>query len=218
MVSILLAFSVEAWWAARQVSAEEQALLKQLKAEFELNAELLADRRRRHEENLVAARSLLTVTGPNAENRKLDLTSIKQEIHLMMIWWTYDPQMGVLNGTIQSGKLGVIGSDQLRSNLANWPARLRDLAEDEFFLADYSRDVMMPLLSASTSIRNISFRPAVGGSEFSDDIEDMLINRNFENAVQLKFNLTEELLGYYNDTKGYIDHTLVLIEEEITSE
>jgi hypothetical protein len=216
--SILLAFAIDAWWEVRQDSAEEQTLLRQLEAEFELNAELLAVQRSRHEENMAAAHRLLTVTGPILEKRTLDLKSIKQDIHHIMIWWTYDPQMGVLNGMIQSGKLGVISSDRLRSKLANWPAQLRDLAEDELFLVTYSKDVIMPLLSDSTSIRNISFSPAVGDSEFSDDIEDMLVNRKFENAVHLKLILTEELLGYYDDAKGHIDNTLALIEEEIRSE
>lgn len=216
--SILLAFAIDAWWEVRQDSAEEQTLLRQLEAEFELNAELLAVQRSRHEENLAAAHSLLTITGPNLEKRTLDLKSIKQDVHRMMFWWTYDPQMGVLNGIIQSGKLGIIGSDRLRSKLANWPAQLRDLAEDELFLVSHSKNVIMPLLSDSTSIRNISFNPAVGGSEFLNDIEDMLVSRKFENAVHLTLILTEELLGYYDDTKAYIDNTLALIKEEIKFE
>jgi hypothetical protein len=218
VVSILLAFWIQAWWEGQQISVEEQRLLRQLKAEFEQNAELLIVQRRRHEENFAAARNLLTVTGPRSENQGLDKESIEQDVHRLMLWWTYDPQMGVLNGMIQSGKLGVISSDQLRSNLANWPAKLQDLAEDELFLANHSKDVVIPLLSDNTSIRNISLNPAVGVGKFSNDTEDLLVNRAFENAVHLKLNLTEELVGYYDDAKDFIDHTLALIQEEIGSE
>ena len=55
VVSILLAFSIESWQAERDLLAEEQRILHQLKSEFEANVELLALRWQNQERILQAA-------------------------------------------------------------------------------------------------------------------------------------------------------------------
>ena len=213
VVSILAAFGIDSWWSARQLAAEEQGLLLQLKSEFETNAVLLVERREQHESVVEATKSLLEVTGPDSTNKKIE--DVERDLADMLHWWTYDPQMGVLTGMIQSGKLGVIRSDHLRGALASWPAKVQDLAEDEIYAVNFTHRDMVPYLTASTSMRLIGWEWDLGSGEFSGDIEGLLTDREFENLVIGKHNLTMGALEEYENLRAYIDDILKFIDEEI---
>jgi len=215
VVSILLAFSIEAWWSAHQSSQEEQELLSQLRLEFETNSALLEDRRSRHLQMLAALRNLLAATGPGVENESINATEIKRDLYVTLGWWTYDPQRGVLDSIIQSGKFSIIKSGNLRTSLASWPSLFRDLAEDEAFIVNYTGEFVFPLYQQETVLRDLGPLSDTGSSQFSWDVSAILASRQFENVVQQKFVLTQEVLGYYDSLKTHIDETLTLIDESI---
>jgi len=215
VVSILTAFWIDSWWRDVQLSNEQQVLIRQLESEFETNSVLLDERRARHVEMLAASRNLLAVTGPSVDIDALDVSQLKRDLYVMQGWWTYDPQMGVLDGIIQSGKLSVIESNQLRTMLAYWPNLLEDLAEDEVDIANYTRDFIHPLFQREIALRNLEPISETGLSQFSWDVSALLGSRDFENAIQQKFVLVQEVLGYYDDLQAHIDNTLVQIRQEI---
>jgi hypothetical protein len=215
VVSILAALWIDSWWAERQLVKEEQILLRQLKSEFEINLSLLEEKRTQHENNLAAAKALLAVSGPDSDNLAIQIDFVRQNMLRMLQWWTYNPQSGVYLEMIQSGRLGLIGSDHLRTRLASWSAQLEDLAEDEVFLMGFSNDFIRPFIYADAAMRNIAPRQTIGASSFPEDLRAILTNRQFENAVHTKFILTEEVLGVYIDLKAQLESTLELIAAEI---
>jgi hypothetical protein len=213
VASILFAFAIDAWWSERQLAAENQDLLSQLKLEFETNSTLLEERRSRHVQMLAALRNLLAATGPNPENKSFSASEIKQDLYVTLGWWTFDPQRGVLDSIIQSGKLSIIRSDQLRTNLASWPALIQDFAEDEAFIVSYTREFVYPLYQRELVLRDIGPLSDTGSSQFSWDPSDILASRQFENVVQQKFVLTQEVLAYTDALNMHIKETLALIQE-----
>ncbi len=215
IVSILAAFWIDSWRDDRQFASEEQALLRQLESEFETNSALLEERRTRHMEMLAALQNLLAATGPNVDSEALSVSQVKRDLYVMLGWWTYDPHRGALDSIIQSGKLGIIKSDQLRAKLASWPALMQDFAEDEVFIASYTRDFLYPLFQGETVLRDLGPLSDTGLSKFSWDVSAFLASRQFENVVQQKFVLTQEILGYYDDLQTRIDETVKLIQEEV---
>ncbi len=62
VVSILLAFSIEAWWAERQERAEERGLLESLYVEFEVNRDEAAFVISVHERAIQAVATLLELS------------------------------------------------------------------------------------------------------------------------------------------------------------
>ena len=213
VASILFAFAIDAWWSERQLAAEDQELLSQLKLEFETNSVLLEERRSRHVQMLAALGNLLAATGPSPENKTYSASEIKQDLYVTLGWWTFDPQRGVLDSIIQSGKLGIIRSDQLRTNLASWPALIRDFAEDEAFIVSYTREFVYPLYQRELVLRDIGPLSDTGSSQFSWNPSDILASRQFENVVQQKFVLTQEVLAYSDTLNVHIKETLRLIQE-----
>ena len=182
VVSILFAFAIDRWWSDRQDSIEEQSLLRQLETEFEENVLKLAERRVGHEEARAAGLRLLSVMGPDAEIGDLGIENARDAFIDLLYRYTFDPGTGALSAIIHSGKLDLISSEELRTNLAAWPARYRDLSEDELWVIALSQDRLSPYYDEFATIRNFSpvladIRP----SAFPEDVETMLRDRKFEN-------------------------------------
>ena len=98
---------------------------------------------------------------------------------------------------------------------ASWPAKIQDLIEDEIYAVNFTHQDMVPYLIASTSMRLIDWEWDFGLGEFSGDIEGLLTDREFENLVIGKHNLTMGALEEYDNLKAYFDDILKFIDEEI---
>jgi len=215
VVSILAAFSIDSWWSARQLQAEEQTTLAQLNLEFQKNAELLKRKQQRLRGIKVAAETLLKVTGPEYNNDAVDIQIIKESLHTLKFWSTFDPQMGVLDSLTQSGKLSMIRSDSLRNALAAWPAIIQDTAENEIHLGKFTTESVTPYLTEKISARNLSVIPHVGSGHFSANVESALSDMVFENLTYDKLVFIIDVLEAYDDLEASIEEILVLIESEL---
>ena len=215
VISILAAFSIDSWWSARQIEAEEQNMLGHLKLEFETNAALLVVKRNRLEEIEEAAESLLGLTGPDYSDEHVDIEVVEKSINTLKFWSTYDPQMGVLSSLMQSGKLGLISSDHLRNALAEWPARVRDTAENETHLGKFTTESLTPYLAERISARNLDINSSVGPSKFKDYSTSVMTELKFENLIYDKLVYTIDVIEEYDMLSASIDNILQLIADEI---
>jgi len=197
------------------MEADEQETLAQLEFEFEINAALLTRKRKILEEIKVAAESLLRVTGPDYDYENVDIEAIKRSIHALNFWTTYDPQMGVLIGLTQSGKLSMIRSDRLRNALAAWPARVQDSAENEIHLGKFTTESVTPYLNKRISARNMSVIPHIGAGKFSLGTESVLTDLMFENLLYDKLVFIIDVLEEYDELAASTDDILQLIDIEI---
>jgi hypothetical protein len=211
IVSILFAFGIDAWWTARQLHLDEQDILRQLDAEFQTNAVLLAERRLNHAEILAAIKLVLSVTGPEPDQTVAESPELRVAIDRITRWWTYDPQMGVLSGLTQSGRLSIISSDPLRNALASWPSMVRDLAEDEIFAQELTANQLDPYLNRKVSRRNVVHHESVGGGRFPSELAGILADQEFENLVHLKLGLTLGVLEEYDGLESEISAVRTLI-------
>ena len=213
VVSILVAFSIDSWWENRQEAVEEQRLLAQLKVEFEANVQQLDEKRARHVEAMDAGFRILAATGPNADVRGLNIDAMQADLMNVFFKYTFDPQAGVLSSVIYSGKLDLIDSEELRTYLASWPARYEDLLEDEDSVVAMASNRLTVHYDNFLVLRDIS--PALSDaapSQFSADVNGLLRERRFENAISAKVGRTAGLLGFYDETRSQLMHTLSLIE------
>ena len=216
VVSILLAFAIDAWWSDRQESTEEQLLLRQLKVEFESNVLQLVEKRALHAEARAAGLRILAITGPNADLTELEIGVVRDDFMSVLYQYTFDPHTGVLSSIIYSGKLDLIESEGLRVDIASWPARYQDLIEDEQAVAAIGRVRVRDHYDDFLAFRNHSRNlPEIGKSGFAEDIEGMLRERRFENTVSTKVSRTGQLLGFYDETRAQLMQTISLIDSEL---
>jgi hypothetical protein len=145
VVSILIAFAIDAWWADRQDRAEERRILASLQAEYRFNAGWIPRYIEQHRLSADYAQALyraLHEAGPGATVR----FPYTQLAHVLTHSST-DPQRGSLDAILQSGELRYLRNPRIRERLVGWPQLVIDATENE----DLLRKQWEPLLMAATA-------------------------------------------------------------------
>ena len=164
VVSILLAFAIDAWWADRQDRVEETRILEALKAEFEDNARRLPERVSNHQRSANSATALLEAFRPAVGSRPV---AVKKYLVLYASdYGSFDPSRGAFDAMLQSDGLRYIRNPEIRRALADWPSYLEDAIENEDLLRtiwgprlnrEFSKLIDMGLLSDM----DVCYDPAV---------------------------------------------------------
>ena len=123
VVGILIALQIHNWNEDKKLERIEQQYLLSLKEEFTFNKSELERIMKRNQLNFESALKILDNTGPgNPEITdetlgKLLMGSLSQETQ-------YDPNQGVLDEIISSGKLVIFSSNELKFALSSWSGSL----------------------------------------------------------------------------------------------
>jgi hypothetical protein len=221
IISILVAFGIDAWWSAKQLAKEEQTVIAQLQSEFESNSVLLESMKQSHQSAVAAAERLLKLTGPEP-GESIDYGTVANDVYTVSGHFTFDPRSEVLNGFLASGKLALISDSSLRVAVAGWPVLISDLKEDEKAAWDFTAGQLIPYLGEHISVRNMFARSksnyAPGASEYNSGYEEILQDRKFENLVAEKHELTTFILNNeYRKAEVALENILALIKKEAGS-
>ncbi|MDX1396175.1 MAG: hypothetical protein R3195_17475 [Gemmatimonadota bacterium] len=149
VLSILIAFALDAWWDESVERGREKELLAALLAEFEANREPLELRIDNHRRlgtgqdelaDLLDASSAPSVTVPDS----LLIT--------LLITPTFDPTLGALEEAQSSGLTSLIRNPELRRRLRGWRGRWQDVREEEQLNLRLVQDELYPALASHTSL------------------------------------------------------------------
>ena len=152
VVSILVAFAIDAWWEERQERAEEVRILESLRAEFHANAEYMPEFIEAHRRTTFYAKQIterMEAAGPGGKFS----VSVAELAQILQNRST-DPQTGALDAILQSGELRFIGNRGIRESLAQWPRLVVDATENEQLL----RTQWGPLLHAAI-VKDVDILP-----------------------------------------------------------
>jgi hypothetical protein len=130
-VSILLAFSLDAWWDHRSQRVDLETALVALQDEFSSAQAELARAHGIVDGVAVKAAAMRGLMGPDPSPAAVDsLRAMNPGFRVT----TSDPATGVLQSLLASDLLGAASSMELRTHLADWPARVADYQEVEGYL------------------------------------------------------------------------------------
>lgn len=138
VISILLAFGIDAMWEERQLRLEEQDALAALRADFNANLE--------HVDLIIGAHQLFleritTVMRLSPEEiRALPQKTISEYMLATANPWTFDPITGTTDALLSSGKLGILRDQELRESLITFRGMLADVAEDMSYVTRGAED------------------------------------------------------------------------------
>lgn len=180
VASILIAFAVDAGWDRYQEAREEHQILLDLRDDFGASLAGLEERwLPLHQGALDATRDLLWLTagndgsyprgpwsGPEPWLREFALrmqdsapvdasrTVVVPEnlVGKALLTATYDPTLATLDTLLQSAALEKISDRALRQALAEMPADLADLADEERLARAHVYEQLRPLLQGTTDI------------------------------------------------------------------
>jgi hypothetical protein len=145
IVSILLAFGIQAWWEERLERVAEAELLSRLHAEFLANIARI-DERTWYQTVLLRGEELFAQI---KEARKDDEQTIMASGSTLR-WFAYAPTFEadtpILDGLINGGQLQIIEDRNVQSVLATWERELRDYTAFAERARRYSDDFLLPAL------------------------------------------------------------------------
>jgi hypothetical protein len=150
VLSILLAFSIDALWDQRQERVQENALLRGILADFKASRPSLADRAE-------LARRMATNTGllldRVSSSDDAQPVSVPDSLILAVLGGpTYEPDTNTLEAALGSGEIELIRSDEIRAELATWRRSLLDTREDEVEVRRLTNEQLVPALARAMNL------------------------------------------------------------------
>jgi len=150
VLSILLAFSIDAWWDEHREARREQVLLAGLMEDFlssrpDLESRLALARRMAQG----TSRFLYLVT----EGEPGETLVVPDPLVLATLGGpTYEPATNTLDAAVASGEIELLSDQALRSELATWRRTLSDTREDELEVRRITNEQLVPLLARSLDV------------------------------------------------------------------
>lgn len=145
IVSILLAFGIQAWWEEKQERAKETELLSRLHAEFTTNLARIDERTfylmvlQRGEEFYAQIKNAL-----NAGEETVNTSG--STLRWFLNAPTYEADTPILDGLLRGGQLEIIDDRNVQSVLATWERELRDYTAFAERARRYSDEQLLPAL------------------------------------------------------------------------
>ena len=202
VVSILLAFWIEAWWDSRSDANQEQALLLALSEDFTEAERLLSVVKTMHNMTARAGEQLITLgeTGnvPEADQNGVDL----------LISWhfaraTFDPPMGTVESVLGSGRIDLLTSQELIAELTKWSSVVTQLHNLEIEARNHFYDRIYPYLAPRINLKDLDkgmpqFSESYPWGQEQTDAYKLVADQEFINIVYLhwviKTNILENLV------------------------
>jgi len=163
VVSILLAFSIDAWWSNRIEQQREREQLVSMLTEFEASLSGLDEvltSIQGHASDVESLIALLKVAGDEPVMVPGPL------LGSAITWRTSDVSTSTLDALMASGDLNLLRNVELRANLARLPAILLDVTEDEIIAQNFA-ETEMSIFLARQGLAEIAYanRAGVSGPE-----------------------------------------------------
>lgn len=226
VVSILLAFALEAWWDTRGQRQEETQVLENLRDEFQAAGTQLDRYIIVHQATLASIDAILgSVKAAHASGEsRTEVATV--DLARTLIAPTFDPRTGTLDGLLASGRLGVLQSEDLRRTLSAWPGLLVDAAEEEARSDDLIRNHMEPALWSAMDISPARLLPVEVTDEACSNLfwgrscEDLQVEEDLPPrwVSTSAFPVTLEVLGLFSTRMQILRHgidQLLSVREEI---
>ena len=131
---------------------------------------------------------------------------------------------------MQSGRLSLIGNDELRRDLASVPSRYDDTTASELYDQDTTRNVVIPFLSTHSSLGQIgntatTGRPGTGQSislqtypvAVAQDHSGLLHDPEFLGILVLAHWNHSSALRAYESLRAAIENSIRLIDLELNN-
>jgi len=158
LVSILLAFAIDAWWAERLERIDERRSLVRLYDEFESNRERIdgwistGRSAYRGLESALHVSELLDAALKNG----LDSVSIPDtQIAALIQTSTFEAELPVYEGLVRSGRIEIIENNDIINAIAVWERNLRNTSEQQLAGRRFVNDQLLPALASNPNLQHV---------------------------------------------------------------
>jgi len=151
VIGILIALQINTWNQNRLERLNEQKIIKDLKVEFEANYKDLNKTLKQHQIGIEELREFQIITkSKDYHNPKLNSL-----MNSLLKWFSFTDRPGASNNLISAGNLNIIQNKDLRDLITQWSGNVNDVADDELFLANFTRETVLPFITKNYTISNL---------------------------------------------------------------
>ena len=218
VIGILIALSINNWNENEKLRSTEQQYLLALKEEFSFNMGELKRIMDQNKWNLENAIEILDITGfenPEITDEQfgtLLTRSLSRETR-------FDPNQGVLDEIINSGKLGIFSNKELKFALSSWSGILnRVRLQEQELLIMRSRTIEMVRNKANLrkALGPFLERMGIKQTKFEQENLHLLKSVAFDGHITGLATMSQNLnYSHYPNLAEEIDKILSLIDDEI---
>lgn len=212
VLSILLAFAIDAWWSLEGERTREEAAIAGIAQDFTRHRALLALHRDRLETRLGAAEALIGRIGPDADGGDAAVDSI---MGLVGISSPVQFEGGTLETLAGTDGLALLRDEELRTALSAWRQGMDDLAGTNAFVVNEAL-LFLDFLRTRYPIQDMDRAAgltAVPPSGFHASIRPILRDLEFSNLVYQQHYATTVMLSYLTFLEEIADRVLMRVEE-----
>jgi hypothetical protein len=224
VISILLAFAIDAWWEDRNEADLERRHLVALQAEFEQNGELLRQATEWYQESYLNAARILELIEQDPVD--IDEGELERLFSGLLAGKTFHLDSGAFDGLLDAGELSLIRDEALRNRLAAWPSYVAEWSEEEGAVFSFIEEALRPHLSGRIRLRNIarpfaafpdgeSPSPILPGSGENASLIPVVTSIEFENLVYRRAQGTWHAMRDGETLRVQLIEILRLIQENL---
>ena len=218
-ILLALALALDAWWDGAQERAGEQEILRGLRAEFVADTSLYHDQIAFHQDVRAGLAELMR--GEAAA--ELGLERLDLAFYRTLTATPLDPGSGVRDALINSGRLELIRSEELRSRLAEWESLVDGVRDEQESMRAYSYERIIPYLASrdvplgramATSMDRPVSHPEP--SVTRDAYRTVLADPEFQVHLGVRYGAMARTLGEFNEAFVAARQVLSLIDRELS--
>jgi hypothetical protein len=215
VVSILLAFAIDAWWDGHLDDRREDRQLAAMRVEFSASSAAIDEVLEDIEQHANGVEELISLL-KSAESDSVQVPG--QLLGYAIGWRTSDVSTSTLETLIASGDLNQLENEDLRRDLAGFPAFLLNLTEDELMAMEFAESTMASFLAREGLAESAySNRPGFdwpGASETATVVpSDEFIGLLMARRVHFGFSLDQLPL-----VRTYLEDLIAQIDAELEIE
>jgi len=219
VISILLAFAIDAWWADRQDEIEEMRILAALRSDFDSTLDSVREMRKFRE---AKSRSIRQLFEASAGKLELSPTQIDRLLNALLNSGTVDFSVGALDSLFEGGGLSKIQNMTLRQRLTSFTYLIewtKVLQEPEWFRQNsqwrpfFWTNTYFPQIENAQAVEDPS--PQIPVREIRDH-SFLLSNDEFLGMLASELNGQSAQLRWYAKLEREIEQTTELIDSELS--
>ena len=160
VIGILIALSVSNWNKKRSDTNSEQIILNDLNTELKNNITSLENIINEHQKSLDAAIEVRALIKDSVRLNDMPSENLGSILSIMNFNWTYNAKLGILNSTINSGKMDLIKNKEIRYMLSSIQESIIDANESTQEINDIRGSFFWPTIASKREVldyENIKF-------------------------------------------------------------
>lgn len=212
VISILLAFSIDAWWTERQETVREERQIQALIAEFEGNRSTLdydLDRLREVTSNLDELTNNLSSVSVGD-----DVTVFDRYFWSVRQGGIVDPSTGTLDAMISAGDLGLLQNESLRSAVSEWSAKLDQIQTDQQTLRNFTGSELIPYIGTLGDFSSLVLTRS--NNKASDKVRTVQSTGRLRTSVAYKLLMSRVALGKLEILEAKTETIIDLLKQSQT--